>query len=75
MATHPTFVFRTALVLPSIAQPQLPPLMLAEVCAADRPLALFPVRLETRFFAQPDGGSELRVRVPTGFTSIPTRPI
>lgn len=27
------------------------------------PIALFPVRLETRFFAQPDGSSELRVRV------------
>ncbi|HKV34593.1 MAG TPA: hypothetical protein VJP89_09735, partial [Pyrinomonadaceae bacterium] len=28
-----------------------------------QPLVLFPVRLETRFFAQPDGSSELRVRV------------
>jgi hypothetical protein len=28
-----------------------------------RPLMLFPVRLETRFFAQADGNSELRVRV------------
>src|SRR5215204_3974665 len=28
-----------------------------------RPLVLFPVRLETRFFAQPDGSVELRVRV------------
>ena len=28
-----------------------------------RPVVLFPVRLETRFFAQADGGSELRVRV------------
>jgi len=27
------------------------------------PIVLFPVRLETRFFAQPDGSSELRVRV------------
>ncbi|MGZ9014780.1 MAG: hypothetical protein ACXW2L_21240, partial [Burkholderiales bacterium] len=63
MATHANFVFNTSLILPAIAQPQLPPLMLAEVCAADRPLALFPVRLETRFFAQPDGSSELRVRI------------
>ena len=37
--------------------------MLAELCKGDRPLALFPVRLETRFFPQPDGSSELRVRV------------
>ncbi len=28
-----------------------------------RPVVLFPVRLETRFFAQADGSSELRVRV------------
>ena len=28
-----------------------------------RPLVLFPVRLETRFFPQADGSSELRVRV------------
>ena len=30
---------------------------------SDRPLALLPVRLETRFFPQPNGSSELRVRV------------
>src|SRR5262245_6226430 len=28
-----------------------------------QPLVLFPVRLETRFFPQPDGTSELRIRV------------
>jgi len=28
-----------------------------------RPLVLFPVRLETRFFTQADGSVELRVRV------------
>jgi hypothetical protein len=28
-----------------------------------QPVVLFPVRLETRFFVQADGGSELRVRV------------
>ena len=33
------------------------------LCPSDQPLALLPVRLETRFFAQPDGSSELRVRV------------
>lgn len=62
-ARAPHFAFRTATVLPAAAQPQLPPEMLAELCKGDRPLALFPVRLETRFFAQPDGSSELRVRV------------
>lgn len=31
--------------------------------APARPLVLFPVRLETRFFPQSNGGSELRVRV------------
>lgn len=30
---------------------------------SDRPLLLLPVRLETRFFAQPDRSSELRVRI------------
>ncbi|MEO8153875.1 MAG: hypothetical protein ABI605_12450 [Rhizobacter sp.] len=45
-------------------RPPSPPSQLAELlCASDRPLALLPVRLETRFFAQPDGSSELRVRV------------
>ena len=39
------------------------PCVQERLCASDRPLALFPVRLETRFFAQPDGSSELRVRV------------
>lgn len=55
-------VFRTATVLPAVAPPPLPA-MLGELCQSDRPLALFPVRLETRFFPQPDGSSELRVRV------------
>jgi len=62
-AVLPHFVFRTATLLPAVAQPQLPPEMLAELCKADRPLALFPVRLETRFFARSDSSSELRVRV------------
>src|SRR6185436_8269423 len=58
------FAFRTATLLPtaSIVAPPLPE-MLIELGKSDRPLALFPVRLETRFFQQPNGGSELRVRV------------
>lgn len=61
-AVAPHFIFRTATLLPDIAAPPLPE-MLGELCKADRPLALFPVRLETRFFPLPNGGSELRVRV------------
>jgi hypothetical protein len=33
------------------------------LCPGIVPLVLFPVRLETRFFPQPDGTTELRVRV------------
>ena len=55
--------FKTSLTLPPIDFPD-PPAMLSErLCKSDVPLALLPVRLETRFFAQPDGNSELRVRV------------
>ena len=35
----------------------------ADLLASDLPLALLPVRLETRFFAQADGSQELRIRV------------
>ena len=35
----------------------------AELLPPDLPLALLPVRLETRFFAQPDGSQELRIRI------------
>src|SRR5258705_10337724 len=47
---------------PKLADP-LPPEVAGQLVAGDRPLALFPVRLETRFFSQPDGSFELRVRV------------
>lgn len=65
VAPHSAFLtaFLTATLLPAVAQPALPPAMLVELCKADRPLALFPVRLETRFFAQADGSNELRVRI------------
>ena len=61
MATATAFsaatFFRSNLKLSAVAPPQLPALMGDTLCASDRPLALFPVRLETRFFAQPDGSS------------------
>lgn len=41
----------------------IPPALLAQVCPGDQPLLLLPVRLETRFFSQADGSSELRIRV------------
>ena len=58
-------LFKSRLTLPQASAPaaQLPPLLQNTLCASDQPLALLPVRLETRFFAQPDGSSELRVRV------------
>jgi hypothetical protein len=39
------------------------PEFLTEIAPSTVPLALLPVRLETRFFGLPDGTSELRVRV------------
>ena len=54
----PHFAFRTATLLPaaSIVAPPLPQ-MLIELSPSDRPFALFPVRIETRFFPLPNGGS------------------
>jgi hypothetical protein len=56
-------LFKTTFELPPLSQPQLPPGMLTQICPADQPIALFPVRLETRFFPLAGGGSELRIRV------------
>jgi hypothetical protein len=48
----------------AFAAPALPPELTATLAASDVPLLLLPVRLETRFFALPDGtNQELRVRV------------
>lgn len=41
----------------------IPPELAASLGPSDVPLALLPVRLETRFFAQADGSQELRIRV------------
>ena len=43
----------------AVARPELR----AEVAAPSHPIALLPVRLEARFFADADGRAELRVRV------------
>jgi hypothetical protein len=49
---------------PPPPQPPVPPPLLTEtLCASDRPLALLPVRLETRFAASGNGTRELWVRV------------
>lgn len=48
--------------VPSVT-PEAPAPLSSVMCASDRPLALLPVRLETRFFRQADASYELRVRV------------
>ena len=57
MATTPKFsaanFFKSNLKLSSIVAPPLP-VMLETLCPSDRPLALLPVRLETRFFTLAD---------------------
>jgi hypothetical protein len=47
----------------AVAPQPVPDDLSAELAPADQPLALLPVRLETRFFALPDGAHELRIRV------------
>jgi hypothetical protein len=59
----PNPLLRTSLDLPARQTIQIPSELQTEICPSDRPLALLPVRLETRFFAQPDRSYELRIRV------------
>jgi hypothetical protein len=47
----------------AFSAPALPPELTAVLAPSDAPLLLLPVRLETRFFALPDGTQELRVRI------------
>jgi hypothetical protein len=49
--------------LSKFTTPALPPELAAVLAPSDQPLLVLPVRLETRFFALPDGTQELRVRV------------
>lgn len=59
MATNPSEVSLST----SATRLVSPEVLATKLCPSDRPLALFPVRLETRFFQLPDNTSELRVRV------------
>jgi hypothetical protein len=47
----------------AFAPQTVPSELAAPLLAGDQPLALLPVRLETRFFAQADGTQQLRIRV------------
>ena len=52
-------LFQTPFVIPETS----PTLPAASLCPSDLPLALLPVRLETRFFTLANGATELRVRI------------
>lgn len=55
--------FRTSMALPPLEQADAPQLMGERLSSSDRPLALLPVRLETRFFPDAGDDSELRIRI------------
>lgn len=59
----PPEFFKTVLSLPEMEAAAPPSLLSETLCTSEQPLLLLPVRLETRFVAQPDGSSELRIRV------------
>ncbi len=59
----PNVPFNSPLTLPPLDPQPLPASLREVLCPSDQPLVLLPVRLETRFFRQPDGSHELRVRV------------
>ena len=52
--------FRSSFAIPTPGE-VMPPA--ESLCPSDLPLVLLPVRLETRFFLQPDGGADLKVRI------------
>jgi hypothetical protein len=54
--------FKTVFTLPKLGA-ALPPAMAETLCTSEQPLLMLPVRLETRFFPQPGGASELRIRI------------
>lgn len=58
----PTVLPQMTQLLAFLPQP-VPAELAAPLVPGDQPLALLPVRLETRFFVRDDGRSELRVRV------------
>lgn len=53
----------TMVNLLSVTAQTVPAELASPIAPADQPLALLPVRLETRFFPQTDGTQELRIRV------------
>src|SRR5262249_20645109 len=58
MTTTPQ-LFSTGLTVPTTSST----MPRASLCPGDLPLVLLPVRLETRFFPQAGGATELRVRI------------
>jgi hypothetical protein len=56
-------LFKTPITLPNPVATTLPPPMSETLCTSEQPLLMLPIRLETRFFPQLDGSSELRIRI------------
>jgi len=54
--------FKTVFKLPKLGT-ALPAAMAQTLCTSEQPLLMLPVRLETRFFPQAGGASELRIRI------------
>ena len=62
-APQPGKFFKTVLTLPKLGAAAPPAPMAETLCTSEQPLLMLPVRLETRFFLQAGGSSELRIRI------------